>query len=135
MKKKLMMFICVCLSGMIAHADSYSCLTFQKADGTVTSVSVASLTMTFSDGKLHIGNEDGSYEFALADLSSMYFSNGDVTPVKGITSAMSDGDVEAFTLQRMSLGKFCSLQELKQRVPAGVYMVKSNGKTQKTVFK
>ena len=72
MKKRFMFLICTCLLGVIAHAVTYPYLTFQKADGTVVSMGVESLTMTFSDGKLLVSNGTDTHTLTVSELSSMY---------------------------------------------------------------
>ena len=135
MKKRFMFLIFACLSGVMAHADTYPYLSFQKADGTVVSMSVESLTMTFSDGKLVASNGSDIRTLMVAELSTMYFSTTDATGIKEVPTSASDGEVEAFDLQGVSLGKFSNLQGMKEKVKAGVYVVKANGKTQKIAIK
>ena len=66
-----------------AWADDYPYLVFQNADGSVKTVAVESLTITFSDGKLLATNVAGTETFALSDLSKMYFSS-DATGIEEI---------------------------------------------------
>ena len=58
-----------------AMAEDYPYLTFETANGTKTSISTSSLTISIQDGKLMAG----SMELTLADLSKMYFSTSDET--------------------------------------------------------
>ncbi len=133
MTKKLLFIIgTFCLCGAQAYADdSYSHLTFQNSDGTKVSMTASSLTMTFSDGKLIVTNGTDTKELTLADLGSMYFSCDETTGIKEVSITDADGEVEAFSLQGVSYGKYASLRSLNGALPAGVYVVKSNGKTQK----
>lgn len=125
-----------CLYGTLAHADNkYGYLTFQNSDGTTVSMPVGSLTMTFSDGKLIATNGTVTKELTLEDLGNMYFSTDNVTGIKDVSITDADGEVEAFSMQGVSLGKFASLTSLKDKLPSGVYVVKSKGKTQKTTIR
>ncbi len=136
MKRIFTFLISACLSGMMAHADTYPYLTFQQADGTQVSVSTSSLTMVFTDGKLIASNGTVSQELTVADLASMYFSTTDATGIKETVISDADGEVEAFTLQGISVGKYTSLQEVKEHVPMGIYILKtSSGKTSKVAIK
>lgn len=135
MMKKFMLLICACVSGVMVHADSYPYLTFQNADGTMTSVGVESLMMTISDGKLIVTNANESKELSLADLSSMYFSMNDATGISDAKMSDANKEVEAFSLQGVSVGKFTSIQSLKESLSSGVYIVKSDNKTIKITVK
>jgi len=135
MNKKLLLLIGTCLSGVTVCADTYSYLTFQKSDGSAVSVSVSSLTMTFADGKLVVSNGTDNQELAVADLTSMNFSKTGTSAIKDVVISDADGEIEAFSLQGVSYGKFKSLQTFKSDAAAGVYVIKGNGKTQKTAVR
>ena len=129
--KKVMFLIVACLPLLAAHAESYPYLTFQKADGSLQSVGVEALEMTFQDGKLVYSNSTGTGTLKLADLAAMYFSSTDATAITSPTADSGDGKVEVFSLQGVSYGTFANLQAMKESVPTGMYIVKTNGKTQK----
>ncbi len=135
MKKKVLYLIMACLPSVAAHAESYPYLTFQKADGTLLSLGVESLEMTFQDGKLTYTNSTGTGTLTLADLASMYFSSADATAISSLTADSNDGKVQAFSLQGTSYGTFDSMQTMKANVPTGMYIVKTNGKTLKIAVK
>ena len=126
-----MFLIVACLPLLAAHAESYPYLTFQKADGSLQSVGVEALEMTFQDGKLVYSNSTGTGTLKLADLAAMYFSSTDATAITSPTADSGDGKVEVFSLQGVSYGTFANLQAMKESVPTGTYIVKTNGKTQK----
>lgn len=135
MKKKVLFLIMACLPIVAIHAEDYPYLTFQKADGTLLSVGVESLEMTFQDGNLNYTNSAGTGTLTVADLASMYFSSADVTAISSLTADSSDCKVQAFSLQGTSYGTFDSMQSMKASVPTGMYIVKTNGKTQKIAVK
>lgn len=126
-----MFLIVACLPLLAAHAESYPYLTFQKADGSLQSIGVEALEMTFQDGKLVYSNSTGTGTLKLADLAAMYFSSTDATAITSPTADSGDGKVEVFSLQGVSYGTFANLQAMKESVPTGTYIVKTNGKTQK----
>ncbi len=135
MKKELLFIIGTCMSGPVAHADSYPYLTFQKSDGTTVSMESASLVMTFSDGKLIASNGTDSQELTVADLSKMYFSETGATGIQDVEVADADGEVEVFSLQGVSYGKFSTVQSFLNTAEPGVYIVKVNGKSQKIMVR
>ena len=84
MKRTLLITTLVALGAATASANDYTYpyLIFTGSDGTQTTLSVASLEITFADGQLVATNGDGSTTLTLADLISMQFSeSGEVTPV------------------------------------------------------
>ncbi len=137
MKKWIVFMLGACLSGVTAHADTYPYLTFQQADGTLVSMATSSLVMTFVDGKLVVANGTESRKMTVSDLTGMFFSETNVTTgIHNITITDADGEVEAYSLQGASLGKFSTLKSLNESLPAGIYIVKAaNGKTSKIVVR
>ncbi len=135
MKKELLFIIGTCMSGPVAHADSYPYLTFQKSDGTTVSMESASLVMTFSDGKLIASNGTDSQELTVADLSKMYFSESGATGIQDVDVSDADGEAEVFSLQGVSYGKFSTVQSFLNTAEPGVYIVKVNGKSQKIMVR
>lgn len=119
------------MTGMLtAHAEGYTHLTFEKSDGTLTSVALSSLSITISGTTLTAGDQS----FALADLTKMYFTTADVTAIDEVNTAVS-GEVEVFSMSGIAMGKFTTMQEAMSSLRTGVYIVKSNGKTIKVAVK
>jgi hypothetical protein len=85
------------MGGMLtAEAADYPYLTFEKTDGTKTSVSTESLTISISSSVLTAG----SASFNLADLSKMYFSESDVTATESVQdNALDAASVKYYDLQ------------------------------------
>lgn len=137
MKKWFVFIIVACLSGVTAYGDTYPYLTFQQTDGTLTSMTTSSLTMTFADGKLIATNGSESKEITVANLTSMFFSETNATTgLNEVAVTDADGEVEAYSLQGVSVGKFSNLKSLKESLTVGVYIVKAtNGKNSKIVVK
>ncbi|MBP3286629.1 MAG: hypothetical protein J6M15_06800 [Prevotella sp.] len=129
MKKVLLVLLM--MTGMLtAHADSYTYLTFEKSDGTLTSVPLSSLSITISGNTLTAGDQS----FALADLTKMYFTTADVTAIDEVKAAVN-GEVEVFSMNGVAMGKYTTVQEAMSSLRTGVYIVKSNGKTVKVAVK
>lgn len=106
------------IGGMLtAHAADYPYLTFETADGTKTSVSTESLTISISSSVLTAG----SASFNLADLSKMYFSESDVTAIESVQeNALDAASVKYYDLQ----GREVSPDQMKQ----GVYIMVQGSK-------
>lgn len=115
---------------LTAHADSYTYLTFEKSDGTLTSVPLSSLSITISGTTLTAGDQS----FTLADLTKMYFTTADVTAIDEVKTAVN-GEVEVFSMNGVAMGKYTTVQEAMSSLRTGVYIVKSNGKTVKVAVK
>lgn len=106
-------FLLTMMGGMLtAEAADYPYLTFEKADGSKTSVSTESLTINISGTTLTAGNAS----FNLADLSKMYFSESDVTAVEAVQedASWNDASCKYYDLQ----GREVSPSQMKQ----GVYI-------------
>ena len=117
MKKTI--FLLTMMGGMLtAEAADYPYLTFEKADGTKTSVSTESLTISISSSVLTAG----SASFNLADLSKMYFSESDVTAIESVAEDASwdDGSCKYYDLQ----GREVAPSQMKQ----GVYIMVQGSK-------
>lgn len=129
MKKVLLVLLM--MTGMLtAHADSYTYLTFEKSDGTLTSVALSSLSITISGTTLTAGDQT----FALTDLTKMYFTTADVTAIDEVNTAVN-GEVEVFSMNGVAMGKYTTVQEAMSSLRTGVYIVKNNGKTVKVAVK
>lgn len=106
-------FLLTMMGGMLtAEAADYPYLTFEKADGSKTSVSTESLTINISGTTLTAGNAS----FNLADLSKMYFSESDVTAVEAVLedASWNDASCKYYDLQ----GREVAPSQMKQ----GVYI-------------
>ena len=133
--KKFLTIMAALLIALSLQAYDYPYLSFQTSEGTVQSVSVNELIITFSNGQLVLTNTDGSQTFSLSDLSYMFFSKEQNTT--GVTrfEDVSNQTVEVFTLNGLVIGRFESLQKAKAELKPGLYLIKSNGKTQKVVIR
>ena len=124
MKKLAVLFMTLTVALMV-QADDYPYLTFETADGTKTSVSSATLTITIQDGKLVAGSQ----EFTLADLSKMYFSTSDET-TSGIEEVNITSLEEAISIYDLQ-GRKVSKDQMKR----GIYVIKSKKGTHKVNVK
>lgn len=124
MKRVLLTFLILCTGLTTVLADDYPYLTFELTDGTKTSVSTASLTLTINGNTL----TTGSLSFTLTNLSKMYFSTSDAsTGVETITSTTIDEATEIYDLQGHRV--------TKSQMKKGVYIIKTKEKTYKIAVK
>ena len=119
--KKLLMTVIVMTGMLPALADDYSYLTFELTDGTKTSVSSTSLTITIQNGKLMVGSQ----EFNLTDLSKMYFSFSDDSA--DVIKEVNRDDFEEVTDIYDLQGRKVNEEQMK----SGIYVIK----TKKGTFK
>ncbi|MGI6231760.1 MAG: hypothetical protein ACOYJF_02790 [Prevotella sp.] len=131
MKKISTLLLCVALSLPIM-ADDYSYLNVKSADGTVTSLSVTNLKITFSNGKLVATNDSGTTSLTLSDLSQMYFSNTS-TGIDNVTDETADEAVTAYTIAGQKVGEYKNATEATQQLPQGAYLLKSKSQTLKVL--
>lgn len=122
--------------GTATQANTYSYLTFQKADSSCVAVALESLSMTFANGKLIATNGADTYELSVVDLSRMFFSNTTPTGIADLAADLAaNTQVEVYALTGASLGAFANLRDFEQGAPKGVYVVRTNGRTLKLSVK
>lgn len=121
----------------VLKADDSSRLVFMKADGSVVTVAAKRIEMSFSDGKLLVNDGTDSYELSLADLKSMYFKTDGTTGVDDVSDAASyeNAEVQVYAMSGVHVGKYATMSDFTQNASPGIYVVKSKGKTFKTVVK
>lgn len=135
--KKILLSSAVLLLAAAAKADTYPCLSFQRADGTTVSFGVESLSMTFGDsGKtLVVTSGTESQTLSVADLTRMFFSTESATGISSATAGAADSTVRAYTATGVYIGQFGSMEAMRGKVQPGVYLVKKNGRTLKIAVK
>lgn len=128
--RRILLFFISMVATTAVFAEDYPYLTFEAVDGSKTSVSVNSLTLTVKDGKLTAGDKT----FSLSELSKMYFSMEEATGIENVVSSI-EGTVEVFNLRGISMGKYNSMNEAAASLKTGVYVIKSKSKTIKVSVK
>ena len=137
--KQCIMIILV-FTATAVHADDfvYKYLVMTASNGTKTSVSVADLNMKLVDGQLVAVNADGTTSVSLSSLASMFFSEEAVSSsgtTTGVDLPDSTQPLKVFTPSGVAKGRFDNLSQLREALPAGIYVVKQNGKVTKTTIK
>ena len=117
---KRLLLLMMLIGSLTMHAENYSYLTFELTDGSKTSVSVTSLTISISGTTLTAGDKS----FTLTNLSKMYFSNTDETSgISTLTVEDMDNISEIYDLNGRKVSK--------DQLTKGVYVVKSKEGTYK----
>lgn len=132
MRKYIMSLMALALP-LVASADEYAYLSFETSDGSLESVSVESLSMTFSGSQLIVENVDGRKEFSVADLGRMFFS----ATASGIddVKTVANGDRDVYTASGMFVGRYAAGTDLKSILKSGLYIIKDNSNTTKIMVK
>lgn len=129
--KRLFLGLFLLITTLAAHAGDYKYLAIETSDGTVRTVSVEQLKVTFSDGCLVASSADGQTHVTLTDLKKMYFTNDAATAIGTITadeatSLIADGAV--YNLQGMRISN-------PSAMPKGTYIIVKNGQPKKVQLK
>ncbi len=125
--KQIIALVAFLAVATFAKADNYQYLVLEQTDGTTIKLVASGLTMTFQNGQLVAS--DGT-TVSLTSLSQMYFANTD-TAIREMDVNGGDSSVEVYTISGARLGAYASAEKALQSLQHGVYIVKSNGKTQK----
>lgn len=133
MKKLLVLGMCLWLAAAGSWAGDYKYLVFKCPD-VPQSIETDGLEMTISDGKLIVTNHNGRYDFDLATLSGMFFSEMAVTAVDNVISTEAPS-VQVSDLSGRLVGTFASQKAAQQALPKGVYVVKQDGNNFKMAVK
>jgi len=123
--KKLFLLLTVLVTTLTVQAESYTYLTFETTEGAKASVSVENLTLTINGTTLTAGSQ----QFALSNLSKMYFSTSDetATGIEEINSASIEEATDIYDLQGHKVSK--------EQMRKGVYIVKTKSRTYKMVVR
>lgn len=134
MRKKIIIMSMLLTGALSAGAYEYGYLTFQNVDGSQASVAVEELTLSVADGNLVATNGSSTRTFPLASLAKMYFTAQPtvVTDVK----AQGTGAVRVYDASGKHRGQYASEADaLGSLGKGGVYILKGDGETGKTVSK
>lgn len=133
MKKRLFVLLSAAVLFGVARADVFPFLTFDSSDGSALSVDVASVVMTYSDGKLMVSSGGVSQQLDVAGLDSMYFSSDDLTLINDVSQEEASGAKTLYTVAGVRVGEFSG--SLDGRVSPGLYIVRQGRRTSKIVVR
>ena len=135
MKRLFIIFILCAAFGLSVQAGDYDYLAFRSNDGTEITLSVSNLKITFSNGKLVAVNSETNQTFSLSDLNKMYFTNSAITNIEEVLPTDLNTEVEIFTTSGVNKGRYNNLNQARQTLTKGVYIVKQSEKTYKIAVK
>lgn len=126
--KKLTLLSFLLFVTLQTMAGDYDYLVIEKVDGTRYFIPSSGLVITFKDGKFYGTRKESKNTFTLSDLQRMYFS----ATSTGIESHGETADqATGYSLNGIKIGTFRHEKDIQNRLPKGIYIVKSNGKTYK----
>lgn len=123
------------LTALGAKAQTYAYLTFTQADGTETSIAAPGTVITFADGNL-VATTAASEQttIALADLASMRFDET-ATGIETLNAATlpASTPVQVYDLQGRLVTSYAAgdRRAALYGLPAGIYILRANGRSQK----
>ena len=135
MKKTLIIFSVLVLQAVSVRAYDYPYLILSNVDGSIKSIGVESLTMTFENGLLMMQNEETNASFSLTELNKMFFASENTGIDMLLSSVVEDGGVEVFSLSGIKIGRYKSEKQVFMILERGIYVIKHNGQTQKIVIR
>ncbi len=127
--KKIIILALLAIFTLGTQAADYNYLVFTQSDGSTKSISASDLNITFSDGNMIATSGSSTVTIALTSLTKMEFSNSGETGIESIKTNFTIDD--ATEIHDMNGRRIPSGSALSR----GVYIIKSNGKTQKIAVK
>ena len=136
--KRLFTYLIIVMASVGCYADDYGFLTFEQQSGTKKSIPALGTRITFVDGQALATYGDETYEVGIADLAKMYFSPEDITT--GISlipspSPKGEGSEYVYDLQGRKIADNPSSFISHPSFSKGIYIVRKNGQTLKTIIK
>ncbi len=122
-KNKLAIIIASLAFPASAIAADLPWLTFRMADGTELSVAADNLSINYKDGNLILSSSTVEKILSVDQINSMRFtaSSAGVEDVTDIQPAAG----EYYDLSGIKVGRFSSVDEAREALPSGVYVVRS----------
>ena len=122
-------------AAMTTSAGNPLSLVFQTADGSSKSIDAKALAITISEGNLIADNGSESLQFALTNLSKMYFSS-ESTGIDITVADFNQGPVKVYTTAGVFVGEFNSVAEASGQLSPSTYVITNqDNKTLKIIVK
>ena len=141
--RKITLFF-VLLIGFGAHAQSLDYLTIRTTNGVEKSVTAVGTEITFGDGNMYVKSGTDEITFNFNDLSAMFFAaeptglRNVISDQRGLADIPAGSMVQVFNMAGKPVGTFrkqAGQQSLKKRKKKGVYILKANGVTFKSLVR
>lgn len=117
---------------LTTSAAEFPWLTFVMADETELSVAADNLSLNYADGNLLLTSQSANETLPTAQIKSMRFTS---TPASvdaiGVEASFT---ADYYTPSGISVGRFGSIDEARDMLPAGIYIVKCEQKTFKLIL-
>lgn len=125
------MGIALAIAPAVMAAD-YDFLIFEFTDGSTVMLPAENLQLSVEKSAIEATSAETSASIPLSKLSKFYFGQ-DKTSVSFVVVNPTDA-IDVYNLAGVSLGRYESVEALREAVPAGVYVLKTNGATFKIMI-
>lgn len=135
--KKTMLLLAATVLSMVASADTVKYLTFRTADGTESSLPISGgVDITFSNGELVAQASGSEFRASLTDVRDMWFTY-EATSIESVLSdsAAAGNRVDIFSSDGRRIADFEWVAGQAPTLPAGFYIVRTGGRSQKVHIK
>lgn len=121
--KRILLTLAAIISISAGALASYNAIEFHTLEGTIRTLGISDLEITFVDGRLVATSTDGSVEVPLSQLQSMNFA---VDRTSAIAPAWQENEtIDLYTTTGLHIGTFDADNISAANLPAGIYIVKS----------
>lgn len=132
-KLKTLLFAMMVMGPLMAMASGESWLTFRLKDNSEISVASQNLNIDYSNGVLLLSSPSVNQTLSINNVKSMRFT----TSSAGINEVIGDfasGEIEFYNIGGALVGKFSSIDEAKENLPSGIYIINNGEKSLKIIF-
>lgn len=127
----LMMF--AIFSPAFMRAGEYSRLTFTLVDNTELSVVSENLSINYSNGELYLTSNTVDQVIPVENIRSMKFTNL-TSDIDNLAEEKAIGEKDFFTISGNKVGTFGSIDEAREKLPSGIYLISDGSNTLKVIF-
>lgn len=125
--------LALALAPVAASASALPTLSFELNDGSVVTLPSEGLFLAFDSNFMRVSHSGGSLDIALDRLTKFYF-DGDFSAISSV-EADEPERVKIFSVTGVFRGEYDSLESARTALPAGIYVVKTDLRTFKTIVK
>lgn len=127
-----------------AKAQTMDYLTFRTTEGVERSVASVGTVITFSNGNIQVENGDDKFSYTIQELSAMYFATEPtgiqpiLTEQSGLNNVPAGTVVRVYNIAGQPVATFRKAegqQGLPAALPKGIYILKANGMTYKSLVR
>lgn len=115
------------------RAGEYSRLTFTLVDNTELSVASENLSINYSNGELYLTSNTVDQVIPVENIRSMKFTNL-TSDIDNLAEEKAIGEKDFFTISGSKVGTFGSIDEAREKLPSGIYLISDGSNTLKVIF-